>query len=205
MNMKIKIQKTDDNGFCYQSSTPLSTMSITVAGYVLEENDFILLDREEAIAYYADKIKGISVTPVLKKLLKTFKNIAFSSNSVFFVNTMEDKVYSYGNTEADEEKFMSIVHSLINYESNEFNYLTLVDREESINRNEEFIYCQIPTPNGYISEEDLCREVYELYLENVENGEHFTLKEIQVKGAYPILLEQFTLKKDKRKLEASEY
>lgn len=174
-----------------------------VSNLTLEENNISMMIKKEAIAFLADEMSSISVIVVLKQYEELLNKLIFSRDSLYLVDRQNKIIYS--EDIAINKSFMSFVQSLIDHENADKNYLTLIDAEESKSQGSEFVYAQIKIPNGYISEQELAMEVFNMSLVNEETEELYTLEEIEDITAHMVLLDHFTLRKDRHRLECGEY
>ena len=173
-------------------------LEISLNERTLKDNFIEIFSKREAEDYFHNLIEGTPVATVKSQLNREYEKVYNSTEELILIDTFKQVSFS---TEAEISSILSFLKS---YQENRFNFLTLIDEAEST-CDEEFIYAQFPLYNGSICEYELIDEVYNLLMVNEETNEYYYREEIEVLSPYSVLLNHFVLRKDKYRLEPSEY
>jgi len=176
-------------------------LSFTLTERTLKDNFIEVMSKKEAEDYFSKLIEGIPVLSVQENLSVELEKIKNCKKDLCFVDTYKNIVYDANSNIFDN---ISLLEFLKAYEDSEFNFITLIDAAES-DCEEEFIYAQLPLFKGSISEESLIEEVFSLQMLNEDTQNYYTMEEIKEIGPYSVLLNHFTLRKDKYRIEPSLY
>ena len=156
-------------------------------------------NKKDTIKLLSQYISVAYVPETIKKVGKELSTVINSSDNHFIIDS-EFSVFS--NDICYKNDFSHLVQSLIRHDNSEFNYITLL--APNIEDTED-IFEQIPLSFGTISNDELAISVYDFELINEETDSRYSLEEIIEYGPYLILLEFFTLRKDKHSIKIGEY